>query len=545
MNIRDFSILSKFRFIFFFILLCMATSYSVVFYFNNKQKNEGALIDVAGRNRMLSQRMAAMALLADNDDADLAQRALEELRKAMILHEQSIHALKYGGLAPGTAEIVLEPSSVLIQPKLAELEEYFSGHKDIISVLLKESRLLSSSDSSTTNGFIRNPVYDAAINKLKQRLINGTLLGLNAELTQLYTLQAAQSKHTFVVVILVLAAINLFILGFAFYYLRSTIAPLAPLTNVIARLAEGELPAELQANNNDDIGKIVNAVNVLSAQLRSATVFARDVGEGKLDTSISMFNGKGELSASLQLMRSNLKHVATDERKRNWATEGLAQFSEILRSNEEPSVLAQNIIRHLVKYLNASQGSVFVSETQDKTTSLHLLACYAFNRKKFLEKTILPGEGLVGQAYLERDTIHLRQVPNDYILITSGLGEANPNCILNVPLMVNNEVEGVIELASFDEFEEYEIAFVQKLSENIASSLASVKTNKRTKQLLDAAQQTAEELRTQEEELRQNMEELAATQEEMGRKEKQYITRINELESRISKTDIEYQSNLN
>jgi len=97
-------------------------------------------------------------------------------------------------------------------------------------------------------------------------------------------------------------------------------------------------------------------------------------------------------------------------------------------------------------------------------------------------------------------------------------------------LKVSEKVYGVIEIASLKEYEKFEIEFVEKLAENVASAVSSAKVNDRTKRLLAQTQQQAEEMRAQEEEMRQNMEELSATQEEMGRKEKEYLKRIQELE---------------
>ena len=115
--------------------------------------------------------------------------------------------------------------------------------------------------------------------------------------------------------------------------------------------------------------------------------------------------------------------------------------------------------------------------------------------------------------------MYITDVPEDFVNITSGLGGATPNAFLIVPLTVNDETFGVIEIASFNLFEQYHIDFVNKLAESIASTLSNAKTNERTKVLLEQSQQQTEEMRAQEEEMRQNMEEMQATQEEMERKE--------------------------
>ncbi|MEL7002067.1 MAG: GAF domain-containing protein, partial [Bacteroidota bacterium] len=204
---------------------------------------------------------------------------------------------------------------------------------------------------------------------------------------------------------------------------------------------------------------------------------------------------------------------------RKWTNEGLAKFADILRQdNDNLDKLADNVMVNIINYLDANQGSLFVIEESDEGNDVLVLkACYAYNRKKYLNKTIEPGQGLVGQSYIERDTIYLKDVPSNYVNITSGLGEATPNNVLIVPLQVNEKIYGVVELASFELFTPDHVSFVEKIAENIASTLYAVQSNHRTKELLDESKVLTENMRAQEEEMRQNMEEMAATQEEMQR----------------------------
>jgi hypothetical protein len=179
--------------------------------------------------------------------------------------------------------------------------------------------------------------------------------------------------------------------------------------------------------------------------------------------------------------------------------------------------------------MKANQGALYLiddtDDSEEKTMSM--TSCYAWDKKKFINQKIHKGEGLAGQAWQEMDTIYITDVPQNYIRITSGLGDANPTSILIMPLKVNDQIYGVIELASFSSLAEHEIEFVKKVAESIASTVSTVKINERTQKLLTESQQMTEEMRAQEEEMRQNMEELQATQEGMKRQENELIDSMN------------------
>lgn len=267
----------------------------------------------------------------------------------------------------------------------------------------------------------------------------------------------------------------------------------------------------------------------LSRQLmnvKSNIAFALDISKGNLD--IRYDGGRqDELGQALVTMRDNLKKSSDRERQEKFVTVGITKVDDVIRTHgDNPDKLADEFIKGVVRYANVNQGALFLEEEDGDGTYLTLASCYAYDRKKHVNGRVNPGEGLVGQCYLERDEIYITQVPKDYIKITSGLGEATPSCVLLVPIRTQDLILGVIELASFAPLQEFEKSFIHKAADNFASAVVSSKTTFKIKKLLSESQEQAEILRSQEEEMRQNMEELAATQEEMARK-------VTETESRV------------
>jgi HAMP domain-containing protein len=326
-------------------------------------------------------------------------------------------------------------------------------------------------------------------------------------------------------------------LGMSFFAANKITQPIQHLKILIDALGRGEQPKLVEKISNDEIGDMSKSVNQLITGLNATSQFAEDIGRGNFDSPFTPLSARDVLGNSLMEMRDNLKKVAEEDKKRYWANEGNALFSDMLRRyNTSVNELANHLMASLVKFVRANQGSFFIVNDDIKDDiHLQLISCYAWNKQKFIKKRVDLGEGSVGQAWIEKDVIFLTDIPNNYIQITSGLGESNPRCIMIIPLIFNDEVFGVIELASFNIFEKHEIDFLKKLAENIASSVSIIKNNERTKHLLTESQLMSEQLRTQEEEMRQNLEELMAVQDELQRKVKDYEQELSEYKIRYAK----------
>ncbi len=341
---------------------------------------------------------------------------------------------------------------------------------------------------------------------------------------------------------LVVGLLGLILIAFVITVIaKKIIKPVSTTTNLLRKLATGDISKsdKIIIETNDEIGDMASSVNKLIDGLSTTASFATQIGEGKLDTDFKPLSEYDVLGNALVDMRKSLLNAAEEENKRriedekrNWASSGIALFGDILRQqNADIETLSFELIKNLVKYLNANQGGIFILNDDNKSELfLELTASYAYDRRKFQIKRIPITEGLIGACYQEKKSIYLTQVPKKYISITSGLGEEDPRSVIIVPLKLNDEVFGVIEIASFKKLEQYEIDFIEKIGESIASEISGVKVNMRTSYLLEQSQQQAEEMKAQEEEMRQNMEELHATQEEMSRKEAEVRGQFNAID---------------
>jgi PAS domain S-box-containing protein len=307
-------------------------------------------------------------------------------------------------------------------------------------------------------------------------------------------------------------------LGYGVYLLlmRDWLKPIRALNTLAFRLTHTH-----ETEPGDDLTQLDLQLHRLSKQLMEATQLAGHIGKGQYAAQLQYLSPKEGLGLAFTEMQGQLQQIAVEEAKRNWTINGINQLEEVLRNHQSSSVadLSYAFIRQVVKYLDANQGGIYlISDLEKKDSYIDLVACYAYEKKKFEERRIERGQGLVGQCILENEPIYLTEVPANYVRITSGLGEATPRNILLVPMRSQDQTFGVIEMASFQSLEAHQIEFVENVSGSFASVIAGVQTNARTQRLLDESRAITTILQEQEEITRQNAEELIATQEELARK---------------------------
>ena len=245
----------------------------------------------------------------------------------------------------------------------------------------------------------------------------------------------------------------------------------------------------------------------------------------------------GQMAAALDAM---VDKVARNFRQVN----GAAELAERMRGEQDVRILAKNVVSFLAGFLSAQMGSLYLADK--KGSSLSLVGSYAFNKRKGIDTAIQLGEGIAGQAAAERILISVTDLPSDYVRISSTLGSAVPRNVLALPFLHQEKLVGVLEFASFKEFSDEDIAFLNQIAESIAIVFNAAHSRQEVQELLAETQAQSEELRASNEELeaqtaalKEFQEELKSQQAELEivnanlkEKSENLVTQKNEIEQR-------------
>jgi PAS domain S-box-containing protein len=240
---------------------------------------------------------------------------------------------------------------------------------------------------------------------------------------------------------------------------------------------------------------------------------------------------------AIDKLQSKLSAVKEEENQRLWSAQGIAQIVEIRDNNTGIDEYTFQIIKHIVKYLNANQAAFYIlNDDQQSESFLECTATYAYGRRKYSHEKIKLelGTGLLGQTALEGTMTLLSDVPKDYVKITSGLGEALPRFIAITPLIFRNETLGVLEIATFSPLAQYQIDFLKKASDTIALELNVIRSNERRHRAVE---------QSREQELRQSLEEMRAVQKEMLIKESELSKQLESTQKAMAMADAERRKN--
>lgn len=302
-------------------------------------------------------------------------------------------------------------------------------------------------------------------------------------------------------------------------------------STISAAIADGDFTHKVKPRSKND--ELAFSINQIVDNFSEVVESANRIARGDLNTTINLRNENDQLGAALLRMTTDLKISNEDKRRQLWQKSSQSVLNDAMRGEQEIIALSQKIVSQLCDIVQAKVGAIYVEE--EKTYKL--TGSYAFRQRKHIPTSYKAGEGMIGQAVIEKQTIIITNIPDDYTTINSGLGEATPRNLLIVPCVFNDTVVAVIELGSFAEFTDEQLDFVQLISQNIAVGLHASKGRTELRNLLTRTQQQAEELQVQQEELRQANEELEEQTKALKESEQQLQTQQEEL--RVTNEELE------
>ena len=314
--------------------------------------------------------------------------------------------------------------------------------------------------------------------------------------------------------------------GFALLLTGSITRPLTEVITVANELARGNAEVAITIDSKDEIGKLAQVFASLIEADRNLANAATAIGNGDYGVPVTVRSADDMLGNALSIMKANLISGAAEIELRDWIKTGLTELNYTLRGEKDTVGLAQEVIGYLARYLNAQIGAICLADDEQTLT---MVGSYAYSERKGNRNQIRWGEGLIGQAALEKQQILFSHVPADYIKISSQLGEIAPRSILVTPLLYENAVKGVVELGTVHKFTERDMEFLNQACESIAIALHSAQSRLKLRELLQETQRQSQTLQDQQETLQLTNKELEEQAEALKTSEQQLQTQQEEL----------------
>lgn len=265
------------------------------------------------------------------------------------------------------------------------------------------------------------------------------------------------------------------------FFARSITRPLFLIQEQLSEMAKGKIVEKLNIHREDEIGMMKKSLDSLVDALQTYSKFANEIGKENYNADFKVLSDEDVLGNALIEMRDSLREARRqekirleEERKRVWVNEGIARINDIVTISPDIQTLTNNVLPRLIDYLKATMGAIFLAETDEYGDEyLVLSAAVAYKRKKYSKRKIEIDEGLIGSCFMEKEPIYITDIPDDYIQIRTGLGEANPKNIYLVPLKFENKVYGVMEIASFTIFDKYSFQLINEAAKILSVSLST------------------------------------------------------------------------
>ncbi len=306
--------------------------------------------------------------------------------------------------------------------------------------------------------------------------------------------------------------------------MTDTLATFADQVTTVAREVgvEGRLGGQANVPGasgtwKDLTGNVNLLADNLTNQVRAIAEVATAVTKGDLTRSIQV-EARGEvaeLKDNINTMIDNLRLTTDRNTEQDWLKTNLANFTNMLQGQRDLSTVGRMLLSELAPLVNAQQGLIYQMQTEEHG-ELVLLSAYADDVPEGQRRHLRAGEGMVGQCAAEKKRVLIKKVPRDAVTISSGLFKAVPQNVIVLPVLFEDRVKAVIELASLGEFTASHLAFLEQLTSNIGIVLNSIEATMQTESLLKQSQQLAIELQTQQKELQQTNEQLAQKAQQLA-----------------------------
>ncbi|WP_409477599.1 HAMP domain-containing protein [Pseudobdellovibrio sp. HCB154] len=285
----------------------------------------------------------------------------------------------------------------------------------------------------------------------------------------------------------------------------------------------------------------------LTTQVRAIADVATAVTTGDLTRSITV-EAQGEvleLKDNINQMISNLRDTTITNKEQDWLKTNLAKFTGMMQGQRSIESLSMQIMNELTPVVSAQFGAFYVFEggEEDEPSILKLISSYAYSKRKHVSNRFSLGEGLVGQSALEKKAILVTDVPEDYIHIVSGLGEAPPRNMAVFPVLFEGQLKAIIELASFQAFSAIHLSFLEQLMQSIGVVFNMISASMRTEELLQELQRSNAELEGRSQELEDKAKQLEVKNQEIAKASASIEEKAREL-SRISKYKSDFLANM-
>lgn len=439
--------------------------------------------DIRAEINAMRSNMTKIMFLGDSSELPQAERSLDALEKQILAQFKLLRERFLG-------------SQDDVERALKTFEEW----KELRNEVIRSVRAEGKAKIDRSFYLAQERYVDDLIDRIQ------TVIDFSAGKLESFRRNAAEEESRARGVMIALLGVTVLLgLGITLVITRSITPPLRLIVQRMKDIAAGDLGHDVEIVQRDEIGELAESFREMQASLRNKAEVAAAIATGDFGQAVKIRGGKDQLGNAINRMTESLQQSKAESDLQDWVKTGKNELNRIIVGEGDLGALAKEVISFLASYLGARIGTLYV---MSDSGALTLRGSYAFSKRKSLAASIEPGEGLVGQAALEKEMISITSIPDDYIRINSSLGDSPPRNLIAAPFIFENSVKGVMELGSFEEFTDRRLDFIQEISDSIGIAINTVQNQNRLKELLDETQRQARQLQVQEEELRAANEEL-------------------------------------